>query len=162
MSGLSYNLQIARRAIEYVRQQVPRGSGNQSDSPSDGRACVRFVRQTMVCAADFIPHLARRAVEVGCGNCGEQAAVAFMYLLGLGARPLDYMNLYNTDGAATHSFVVLDFAGDSGNGQSSGWGPSAVVCDPWDDGQAYAAWQIGQNMSLFRSGCTVRSLRRDD
>src|SRR5580692_10984464 len=125
MSGLSDNLQSAKRAVAYVQQQLPRGSGNQSDSPTDGRACVRYVRSTMVCTADFIPHLAARAVEVGCGNCGEQAAVAFMYLLGLGVRSLDYMNLSDGAGTPIHSFVVIAFT-PAGDGASSGWGPDAV------------------------------------
>src|SRR5262245_46649636 len=160
MSGLAFNLEYARRAVYHVQQHLPRGAGNRPESPPDGNACVRYVRGTMVCTADFIPHLARRAVETGCGNCGEQAAVAFMYLLGVGARPLDYMNLDNADGIAIHSFVVIDFCCE-GDGMSCNWGPSAVICDPWDDGQAYPAWQISQHMSLFRRGFTVRSLRRD-
>src|SRR5262249_35157709 len=95
MSGLSYNLQMSKKAVAYVQQKLPRGSGNQSTSPSDGAACVKYTRSTMVCTADFIPELAERAKQTQCGNCGEQAAVAFMYLSGLGVRPIDYMNLYD-------------------------------------------------------------------
>jgi len=159
-SGLCYNLQVAQKAVDHVRRQLPRGSGNQNDSPSDGAACVTHVRDTMVSTADFIPHLARRASEVGCGNCGEQAAVACMYLLGLRVRSLDYMNLYSADGTAIRSFVVIDFTPE-GDGNSSGWGSEAVVCDPWDCNHVYPAYQIGQKMALYRNGCTVRSKRRD-
>jgi hypothetical protein len=159
MSGLCFNLQLARAAVEYVRRQLPRGPGNQPGSPPDGRACVQYLRDTTVCAVNFIPRLARRAVEVGCGNCGEQAAVAFMYLLARGARPLDYLSLLGSHGHAVHAFVVLAFCPEDDT-SSSRWGPDAVICDPWE-GRAYPAWQIGLNMSLYRIGRTVRSERRD-
>ncbi|MFO1351574.1 MAG: hypothetical protein U1F68_13260 [Gammaproteobacteria bacterium] len=159
MSGLNLNLQMAQEAIGFVQRNLPRGAGNRPDGSPDAAACVTFLRSTMLSTDNFIPHLARRALQNGCGNCGEQAAVAYMFLLQRGCQPLDYMNLYNPGGQAVHSFVVVDFAA-SGEGQSSTWGKDAVVCDPWDDAQAYPAWQIGQKMSLYAPGSTVRSLFR--
>src|SRR5438105_29150 len=47
---------------------------------------------------------AAKAADLGCGNCGEQAAVAFMYLKDAGVRPLDLM-AYQDPG--DHAFVVI-------------------------------------------------------
>jgi hypothetical protein len=157
--SLSENLRMAAEAVAYVVRKVTRGSGNQSYSPPDGADCVAYLRGTMPSTDDWIGPLAQRAESIGCGNCGEQAAVAFMFLLSKGVRPLDYMNLYNADGRAVHSFVVLSFVGD-GDGTST-WGPDAVICDAWDERQAYPALQIAQNMSLFAAGSSVRSIRRE-
>src|SRR5437870_5452280 len=126
--SLSENLRMAAEAVAYVVQKVSRGSGNQSYSPPDGADCVAYLRGAMPPVDDWVPPLAQRAESLGCGNCGEQAAVAYQFLLGKGVRPLDYMNLYNADGVAVHSFVVLDFVGDAGG--TSSWGPDAVICDP--------------------------------
>ncbi len=160
MGGLSLNLRVAKEAIGFVARKMTIGAGNKPDSASDAAACVAFGRSTMVSTPNFIPHLAARAVANGCGNCGEQAAVAYMFLFRRGTRPLDYMYLDDPSGVTVHAFAVIGFSPD-GEDDASGWGKEAVVCDPWDDGQAYPAWQIGQNMSLFIPGCTVRSYRRD-
>lgn len=151
--SLSYNLRIARDAILYVQEQLPRGSGNQTHSPTDGAACVSHVRSTIpLCAPDYIPHLAHRAVEVGCGNCAEQAAVAYIFLQNRGVQPLDYMLLSDNTGTGIHVFVVIGFKPDEG---TSGWGKEAVICDPWDDGRAYPADQIVNQMSLYQAGYSV-------
>jgi hypothetical protein len=156
--GLSYNLRIAADANAYVGHVMTIGAGNKPDSQPDADACVAFIRSTMLCTDNFIPHLADRAIANGCGNCGEQAAIAFEFLRSRGVSPVDYMNLYNADGRAVHSFVVIDF---SDGGDSCSWGADAVICDPWDSSQAYPAGQISQKMSLFGSGSTVKSLRRE-
>ena len=158
MGGLSSNLQWAKKACAHVKRKLPRGAGNRPDGSSDAAACVLWVRENMVDAADWVPHLALRAEQYGCGNCGEQAAVAFMYLKRNGVRSLDYMNLNDPQGEAIHSFVVIGFQGEGE--ETSGWGPHAVVCDPHDNGQSYAAWQIEMCMTLFVGSCSVESLFR--
>lgn len=65
MGGLSSNLQRAKAAVSYVRRKLPRGAGNRSDGSSDARACVVWVRENMVSAEDFVPHLAVRAEADG-------------------------------------------------------------------------------------------------
>ena len=157
--SLGLNLRMGAETVAYVVGKVTRGSGNQSYSPPDGADCVAYLRGTMPPGDDWIPPLAQRAESIGCGNCGEQAAVAYMFLLNKGIRPLDYMNLYNPDGRAVHSFIVLDFVGDT-DGTSS-WGADAVIVDSWDERQVYPALEIAQRMSLFTGGSSVRSLRRD-
>ena len=158
MGGLSSNLQWAKKACAHVKRKLPRGAGNRPDGSSDAAACVLWVRENMVDAADWVPHLASRAEQYGCGNCGEQAAVAFMYLKRNGVRSLDYMNLNDPQGEAIHSFVVIGFQGEGE--ETSGWGPHAVICDPHDNGQSYAAWQIEMCMTLFVGSCSVESLFR--
>ena len=176
--GLAMNLRVAEETVRYVRQQLPRGAGNWFNGPrstlrqTEAQACVDHVRRSMpqMCY-NFVPQLATLARRYGCGNCGEMAAVAYMYLLQRGCRPLDYMDLYVTPrtrpGAAghprpvaIHSFVVIGFAGDADVARC-GWGADAVICDPWDGG-AYAASRIGLMMRLWRTGCTVRSVFRQD
>jgi hypothetical protein len=156
--SLTFNLRAAQDAVAFVASQMTIGSGNQPDSSPDGAACVAFIRSTMLCTDNFIPHLAQRAMANGCGNCGEQAAIAFEFLRSKGMSPVDYMNLNDPDGKAIHSFVVIAFSGD---GNACSWGPEAVICDPWDNGQAYPANQISQQMSLYQPGCTVVTVRRE-
>ena len=160
MSGMSANIDRAKKAIAYVKSKLPRGAGNRSDGASDAKDCVLWVRENMVSAEYWVPHLAQRATQAGCGNCGEQAAIAFVILQKRGVRPLDYVNLNNPEGRAVHSFVMIGFEGTQSD--SSGWGTEAVICDPWDDGQAYAAWKIHMNMSLWVGGSTIETLFRWD
>lgn len=160
MTGLASNLQQARAAIAYVKRKLPRGAGNRPESPPDGAACVRSVRDGMPPMSYWVSHLAQHAIQAGCGNCGEQAAVAYVFLQQRGILPLDYMNLYDPQGVAVHSFVVIEFSGEGDS--SSGWGENAVICDPWDEAQAYSASRIGSNMMLWESGSSVRSLFRAD
>lgn len=68
------------------------------------------------------------------GNCGEQAAIAFMFLYDRGVRPIDYMSRVN----ANHAFVVIGRKLPSKASAPSTWGKDAVICDPWA-GHAYAA-----------------------
>jgi hypothetical protein len=157
--GLSFNLRAAQDAVAFVASQMTIGAGNKPDSQPDAAACVRFIRSTMVSTDNFIPHLALRAMANGCGNCGEQAAIAFEFLRSKGMSPVNYMNLNDPNGVAIHSFVVLSF-GDDGN--VCDWGADAVICDPWDNGQAYPANQISQQMSLYQPGSTVVTIRREE
>lgn len=79
--------------------------------------------------------------KAGCGNCMEQSAVAFAYLLRLGVRPLDWMEVTNGD----HAFVVIGREPDSAANDPKSWGKDAAVCDPWDN-VAYPASQIARRL----------------
>jgi hypothetical protein len=85
---------------------------------------------------------AAKARDLGCGNCGEQAAVAFVYLKDAGVRPLDYM-VYKEPG--DHAFVVIGRAANSVESDYTTWGDDAVVCDPWG-GNAFPAAEIPANL----------------
>ena len=116
---------------------------------------------------DHIKIIAGLAETYGCGNCAEQAARAFLYLLSLGVVALDYMRLEGAD----HAFVVLGrrpTAPVAENDSWLKWGDSAVVCDVWAGGlikydprapvkeshfpesyTAYPAKLLGQNMKAM-------------
>ena len=93
--NVTSNLRYARDAITYVQKKLYRGAANQPDSTEDGKACVDYIRGSYLSANPSvkIPYVAQQAEAAGCGNCGEQAAVAFVYLNRRGINPLAYMNL---------------------------------------------------------------------
>lgn len=93
---------------------------------------------------DWLRVTAAESRKQGCANCGEFAAVAFVYLLDLGVRPLDYMSLKGQD----HAFVVIGRkAGDPS--KASNWGPFAVVCDPWGAGLRGGDTATGSYHAIF-------------
>ena len=74
---------------------------------------------------------ARRAAQTGCGNCGEQASMAFVYLRDMcKISPLDYLSYLDGD----HSFVAIGRIEESIESSPSTWGHSTVICDPWGEG----------------------------
>jgi hypothetical protein len=83
---------------------------------------------------DVLESSADWAKHYGCGNCGEQSAVAFVYLRDLGIRPLDWMQVGNFK----HAFVVVGRLGESDPADYTTWGRSSYYCDPWrgDCGEA--------------------------
>jgi hypothetical protein len=72
---------------------------------------------------------ARHARDMGCGNCGEQSALAFVQLRDVWhVSPLDWMQV----GGWKHGFVVVGRIAEATNASNVGtWNPEAVVCDPW-------------------------------
>ena len=96
-------------------------------------------------ASKWLESAAGRASQWHCGNCGEQAALAYQFLEDQGVAPLDYMDRQNYD----HSFVVIGRSDGSDEYDPSTWGTAAVVCDPWH-GKAYAAKDAPSKM--YRGG----------
>ena len=75
------------------------------------------------------------AQHYGCGNCGEQSALAFVHLRDIYKLfPLDWMQVGNF----RHGFVVLGRIGVTEPSKTSTWNDEAVICDPWR-GEALAA-----------------------
>lgn len=70
---------------------------------------------------------AQNAKSWGCGNCGEQASIAFVHLRDNGIRPLDY---YYTDDYK-HAFVVVGRNSGTDKSDFTKWNAEAVICDPW-------------------------------
>lgn len=62
------------------------------------------------------------------GNCGENAALAFMFLYDMGVRPIE-----KVDSSADHGFVVIGRRRADIN-EFETWGPDAVVVDSWAQG----------------------------
>ena len=70
---------------------------------------------------------AEKAKQYGCGNCGEQSALAFFYLRGRGIEPLDWAHFTNRD----HAFVLLGRPGNANRENMQEWLGQVVVCDPY-------------------------------
>lgn len=83
---------------------------------------------------------ARIAAKHGVGNCGEQAATAYISLINEGVSRVDFMRMSATgvrDGMLPHALVVIDRqtgtdqSNDEGIGSPDTWNSTAVICDPW-------------------------------
>jgi hypothetical protein len=71
---------------------------------------------------------ARHARDMGCGNCGEQSALAFVHLRDVWkVSPLDWMEV----GGLAHGFVAIGRTSVTNPAKIETWNPEAVVCDPW-------------------------------
>jgi hypothetical protein len=140
---------------------MSKGTSNKPTSRPPGILGVRYERWwlqktfTDHTYDQLIRHEAMVAKRFGCGNCGEQSAVAFMYLMQYRVSPLDYMAFTNLD----HAFVVLGRPKATDDSAVSTWGDLAVVCDPWkNEGIAYPAeylqiqWPNGRPRSIFHVG----------
>jgi hypothetical protein len=79
-----------------------------------------------------------------CGNCGELASRAFMFLFDLGIRPLEYMSLIPGSAELDHAFVVIGRQeGPDDDNFGRNWVKGAAICDPWASG-LYRALPPGQ------------------
>jgi hypothetical protein len=151
--GFGTNLTFATKAVDYVKSKMTVGASNKvMDVVSTGfgsALCVMAMRGVQDEAEwepareDQIPgwlvRVAAIAESAGCGNCGEQAALAFVHLYReLKVRPVHMMS---RTGGVDHAFVVIGRAAGSKDGDYKTWGDAAVVCDPWH-GKAYAARDI--------------------
>jgi len=144
---LNTNLSHAKRAIDYVRTKMTIGASNKPldfiTSFGGSLLCVIATRNTDIAlTVGVIPKWIRaeaaKAETVGCGNCGEQAALAFVKLYDTyGARPIDYMARNN----ANHAFVVIGRKNGSKADDYTTWGDSAVICDPWHN-KVYPASEV--------------------
>lgn len=72
--------------------------------------------------------IGRHATANGCGNCGEFAAAALLYLESLGVRPLDLMKFPD------HAFVVIGRDASTDAADWTSWNFATAVCDPWGQG----------------------------
>jgi hypothetical protein len=134
---LKLNTGLAQEAVHYVQSKMTVGASNKIPdvlgSLGMSLLCVRAERSV---TDDFpsnrmLPYLrlvAAAAENVGCGNCGEQSADAFIYLFDKGVRPLDWAALQDP---GDHAFVVIDRDASSNETNPATWGSTAVVCDPW-------------------------------
>ena len=149
--SLQVNLSRAAQALTYVQSKMTIGASNKfrdlARSLGGSALCVVASRSVDIGAPrgpvpSWLRGMAAKAKATGCGNCGEQAAVAFVYLYEqIHAKPLDYMARTNAD----HAFVVIGRMRQSRIDDYTTWGNDAVVCDAWDD-QVYPAREIPTKM----------------
>jgi hypothetical protein len=138
---------MAEQGVWYVQMKMTVGAANKvgDEFRSLGQAFLCVLAERSVNGEDdagsteaWITRTAAIAESTGCGNCGEQSAVAFVYLRDRGVCPLEYMHFTNHD----HAFVVLNRPKNTDESNPGTWGNDAVVCDPWK-GRAYKAAALG-------------------
>ena len=163
-------LYIAKEAVSYVKGVMDIGAPNKAEpwewygkitrglcagtAVSKGELAKRVGEELARMAAptwkDQLDVEASWAKHFGCGNCGPQSAVAFVFLRNKGVRPLDWMHYNNLQ----HAFVIVGRKNESEPGDSRTWGKKAVVCDPWR-GQAEPAmpyaniWFVNKTVELL-------------
>ena len=131
-------MDICNEAIKYVRRKLSLGAANQLRLPHNlklARASLYIglrPYQGIRLKDGPINEAWIRAIAIGAetaeaGNCGEQAAVAYLYLLNRGVSDLDYMQRTNGD----HAFVLVGRSKPSDSTKPETWGANSIVCDPW-------------------------------
>jgi len=151
-----------RKALAYVEETLPLGAGNKLSDVFNSRGVSYILTRELDAigmdknSVEGIREFAAEATKRLSGNCGAQAAVAFIYLMKNETKPLDYMEILNGD----HAFVVVGRAHNSPVYKPEGWGAHAVVVDPWY-GKTYSAASFrnqmrkGQWISAVVSHCRV-------
>lgn len=159
MSKAGYNLSAAVIANEYVKKKMTIGASNKMrwDFPRawacsgslintgemrkhvdrEMRAVINSEQDTVYSEIDYNLQFQRLYLEksadaaqlYGCGNCGEQSAIAFVYLRQQKTFPLDWMEVNDYQ----HAFVIIGRARGSDIKNYNTWGSDAVICDPWRD-----------------------------
>ena len=156
MSKLKYNLSAAVIANQYVKSKMTIGASNKlrvdfprawacSGSAINIGAMRKQTDRDLIAAAGTLPktnnpmlqehqkqHLilektVANAEAYGCGNCGEQSAIAFAFLRRQKTFPLDWMEVDDYK----HAFVIIGRRRGSDTTDYRTWGDEAVVCDPW-------------------------------
>lgn len=164
----AHNHAAATQAVKYVMSTMDIGASNKLSNVhhfGTVQACVSESRDKMVddlkgqgaelrrtggnIAKAMVDTWAIWARHYGCGNCGEQSALAFVYLRDtLGAKPLDWMH---SDSLA-HGFVVIGRIGVTSVARPSTWNSQAVICDPWEEKVSAvpaASWLAGKPFELI-------------
>jgi hypothetical protein len=159
MSKTNYYLSAAVIANEYVKKKMTIGASNKlridflkawqcSGSLVNTGEMRKYVDKQMTDAINndtqpvhspldynlrfqkiYLEKSAVGAELYGCGNCGEQSAIAFVFLRNQKTFPLDWMEVNNYE----HAFVIIGRARGSDATNPITWGNEAVICDPWRD-----------------------------
>jgi hypothetical protein len=170
---LAKNLQIAKDLVTKVRGMLTIGAANLPGSGPAQWDCVTRTRNLTGAQLEFkraffrsvgdIRKIADNAMMTRCGNCGENAAIAFIQCVDMGVEPLDYMELAAE--GDDHAFLVI---GRREGSQAlrydrNTWGDNAVVCDPWMN-KAYPCTEMQTQLAsmtqsfLYRSKCRYRCI----
>lgn len=164
---------IGAAIVAQVQARLPKGAGNKPKSSQVAIECVQRMRsvtvnQLMAAGAFYklvsdIRTIAESALSKGCGNCGEQAAIAFIMLVDKKKEPIDYM--FCAGEGDDHAFVVIGRreGSDVRKYNKQTWGDDALVCDPWM-GLAYSCSEMQTNLAQqtttfkYASACRYRSI----
>lgn len=181
MSQLDVNLAAALEAVRFVKGKMSYGAKNKVKDIIKSRGesidCVDTLRGLAKTREDEIVSLyadnahagaereaelnAMLAAKMGCGNCNEQASLAFIFLRDKGVFPIDLINKENDFlNFGGHSFVVIGRIDKMI--KPATWGPDAVVCDPHGSETAFPASQIEQYMPRAKLFGKLRLGSRED
>lgn len=170
---LNKALLIAKDLVVKVRGQLDIGAANLPTSGPAQWACVTRNRTMTAAQLEFkraffksvadIRKIADNAIMTRCGNCGENAAVAFAACIDMKVEPLDYMELAAPED--DHAFLVIGRKEGSNpyRYDADAWGRDAVVCDPWMN-KAYPCSEMTTHLAsmttsfLYRSKCRYRTI----
>ncbi len=148
VTSAAVNLNAATQTKTYVQGKMDIGASNKFGDNLSGLTlpvwCVSQVRDDIMAdlrgqAAEIkrtgadplkaiVDTWASHARQMGCGNCGEQSALAFVTLRDFWkVSPLDWMQVGNWK----HGFVVIGRVSATNASDVGTWNSEAVVCDPW-------------------------------
>jgi len=120
-----WGLPARLQCVSETRKSIVSDLKNQKDRAAPGVDPRKLMVETW----------AYHAVSNGCGNCGEQSAIAFVHLRDkYKMLPIDWMQI----DSFAHGFVVLGRIGVTNPADASTWNDEAVICDPYY-GEACAA-----------------------
>lgn len=164
----NFHLSSAIMAVEYVKKHIDLGASNKFSDMFGTLTAVKFctnemrdkVDQELASYSDaayvnnynelefnkrYLRANAQWSKHYGCGNCGEQSALAFSYLEKQRIFPLDWVCTESW----SHAFVIINRAKGSDINRYTTWGNSAIICDPWRD-IADFAYKRGDYLSGLR------------
>jgi len=135
---IKLNLRWAELAVKYARSKMIVGAANKDHAKKQRAiACLSKVRandqeqsRSSKDILEYVGKIAEESSQHGCGNCGEQSALAFWFLYKKGVKPLDWAAVDKQD----HAFVILQRHPKSRIEDYKTWGELAVVSDPWGNG----------------------------
>jgi hypothetical protein len=169
VTGAAANLNAAIQTERYVRKKMDIGSSNRFTDNLSGLTlpvwCVSETRDQIVRDLKtqekeikrqgidprkaIVETWASHARDMGCGNCGEQSALAFVQLRDVWkVSPLDWMQV----GGWAHGFVVIGRISATNAAKIETWNAEAVVCDPWKNyarPAADAKYLVGEKIALI-------------
>jgi hypothetical protein len=146
---LKNHLMWGEAALNYVQRYMTIGASNKVldvvTSLGESRSCVAKLKSDYASGRNFaswhdaVAECARLGRIRGCGNCGEQSAIAYMFLWDNSMVPVDWIKVNDVD----HNFTLLGCRPGAGSDKSR-WGPRCVVVDPWNR-ICYPGAEIGRN-----------------
>jgi hypothetical protein len=159
VDAIKNHLMWSEAALSYVRRYMTIGASNKIvdviGSLGESKSCVAKLKSEYASGRNFanwhdaVAECARLGRLRGCGNCGEQSAIAYMFFWDNAMQPVDWIKVNDVD----HNFTLLGCAKGAGSDKSR-WGRRCVVVDPWN-GTCYPGSEIARNRN---SGETYTSL----
>ena len=134
-------LLMGNGANSYVQSKMKLGAANNYLNPNmwfnevETKSCVLQARAEISSmykgkTVSIIEYTLKKAAileNTGCGNCHEQASLAFAWLIKNRVGPIEIMHFSNAD----HVFCVLNRSILTKVENPDQWNEDSVYCDPW-------------------------------